>query len=162
MLQKKIADELVQQINRELHSAYIYLGMAAYCAQRNLDGFAHWMEKQAAEETGHAMKIYGYLNDRGAEIKLFEIPKPEVKFSSLKDVFEKTLEHERFISQSISAIASSALEEKDLMTYSFLDWFLKEQIEEEAAASAALEKVKMVGESGAGIMALNAEFGQRE
>ncbi len=162
MATKKLTDELNQQINRELQSAYIYLGMAAYCANKNLPGCAHWFEAQAKEEAGHAKKISGYLFDSGAEVELFEIAKPAVKFASIQEVFEKTLEHEKFISDSLSKIAGMALDEKDLMTFSFLDWFLKEQIEEVAIASSILEKVKMIGGSGVGLLALDAELGKRQ
>ena len=161
MLKKNIADELNQQLNRELHSSYIYLGMAVYCDSRSLDGFAHWLQLQAKEEFSHAMKIYGYLKDMAAEVTLYEVPKAAVKFASLTEVFEKTAEHERFITESLNKIATMALEEKDLVTYAFLDWFLKEQIEEMATAAGILEKVKLVGDSGTGVYALNAELGRR-
>ena len=162
MIKKSIAEELNQQINRELHSAYIYLGMSAYCVQRGLDGFANWLKVQAKEESSHALKIMGYLQDRSVEVTLFEVPKPQVRFGSLQEVFEKTLEHEKYISECISGIAAMALEEKDLMTYEFLQWFLKEQVEEEASANAVLDKIELVGEQGPVVLALDAQLGKRE
>ena len=135
--------------------------MAVYCDSRNLEGCANWMRLQSKEELGHAMKLYDYLMDMGAEATLFEIPKAQVKFGSLKEVFEKTAEHERAITESFNKLATMALEEKDQVTYSFLEWFLKEQIEEMATANSILEKAKLVGDNAMGLFALNAELGRR-
>ena len=161
MLKPKLQDEINKQINREFESAYIYLGMAAYCRELNLDGFGHWFEAQAKEELEHGMKFYGYLGEHGVPVKLGTLPEPKTKYGSLKEVLEETLKHERKITASIQALYKTALQEEDYTTQSFLTWFLDEQLEEEAAASKVLERIGMIGAAGPGLLFLDKEMGSR-
>jgi ferritin len=161
MLKQKLQDEINKQISRELESAYVYLGMAAYCKGANLDGFGHWFELQAREEVGHAMKFYNYLVDQDAPVKFGALAEPKVKYGSIKEVLEATLAHERMITASIQALCRFAAEEQDYTTQGLLAWFLEEQVEEEAAASKILEKVNMVGAQGAALLFLDSEMGKR-
>ena len=161
MISEKMQEALNEQVNKEFYSAYLYLAMAVYCDAQNMDGFAKWLQLQAQEEVTHGMKIYGYLRDRGAPVTLGALEQPQSQYESFQAVFEKVAEHEAFVTSAINNIANMALEEKDQVTYSFMDWFLQEQIEEEATADSILQKVKLVGDSGNGLFALNAELGRR-
>jgi len=162
MLKPKIAEELNKQITKEFDSAYLYLGMAAYCQEAKLDGFAHWFVAQAKEEQGHGMKIWEYLNDHDVVVKLGAIGEPKNSYANIKDVMEHTLAHERKITASLQSIYKLAVEEHDFTTQSFLNWFLDEQVEEEAAASKILDQIAMVGIQGHGLFFLDREMGKRE
>jgi ferritin len=148
MLSKKILDAINEQINFELSSAYLYLSMAAHFDAEALPGFAHWMRAQYREETGHAMKFYGYIYDRGGAVTLKAIPQPQTKFKGPLEVFRQVLEHERKVTASINNIYALALKEDDFATQGFLQWFIKEQVEEEKNASDIIDMLKMTGESG--------------
>lgn len=162
MLSDTLHSELNQQINRELESAYIYFSMAADLESRSLDGFAHWMKTQAQEEVAHAMKIYQYLIDQGCKVTLLALPQPQTEFASPLEVFEKALEHEKKLADSLNKLSDLAMQEKDNTTYSFLEWFLTEQVEEIATASAIVDKVRMVGDNGHGLLMLDTELGRRQ
>jgi ferritin len=161
MLKTKVEDALNVQINREFESAYIYLGMAAYCESVNLEGCGHWFQVQAREELGHGMKIYKYLCEQGAAVKLTALPEPKAKYASIKEVFEGALSHEKKITASLQSLYRFAAEEQDFTTQTFLGWFLTEQVEEEAHASKILEKINMAGAQGAALLFLDAELGKR-
>jgi ferritin len=162
MLKKKIQDAINKQINKELYSAYLYLAMAADFDANNLPGFAHWMRAQYREETGHAMKLYHYVNERGGRVVLKAIDEPPVEFGSPLKAFEQTLEHEQFVTSLINKLYELALEEKDYATQSLLKWYIDEQVEEEANASYIVETLKMVGEKGNGLVLLDRQLAQRE
>lgn len=162
MLSDSLQNELNLQINRELESAYIYFSMAADLELRSLDGFAHWMKTQAQEEVAHAMKIYQYLIDQGAKVTLLALPQPQTEFSSPLEVFEKALEHEKKIADSLNSLSDLAMKERDNTTYSFLEWFLTEQVEEISTASGIVDKVRMVGDNGHGLLMLDSELGKRQ
>ena len=160
-LSSKMQDALNKQINEELASAYIYLSMAAYFESENLPGFAAWMRHQTNEEMEHAMKFYGYVNDRGGRVLLDAIAKPEAEFNGPTDVFEKTLAHEQYITGCIHDLFSMAVEEKDYASYSVLQWFVDEQVEEEDTAGAILETLKRIGDKGQGLIMLDRQLGAR-
>jgi ferritin len=161
MLSKKIAEALNVQINKEMYSAYIYLSMAAYSEHTGLSGFANWFMVQYQEENEHAMRIYKYLHGQGAQVKLQAIEKPQTDYKSPVDMFEKTLAHEQFVTKSINDLVDLALKENDHATQIFLQWFVTEQVEEEANDHEILDKLKMVGESGGGLFMLDRELGKR-
>ncbi len=160
-LSEKMQEALNKQINEELASAYIYLSMAAYCESINLKGFAGWMQSQVQEELIHAAKLYDYVNDRGGRVTLQAIAQPPVEFDGPVDVFEKTLAHEQHITGCIHDLFALALEEKDFASYSILQWFVDEQVEEESSVGEILERLKMVGDSRQGLIMLDQQLGAR-
>jgi len=161
MLNEAIQDAINEQIKNELYSAYLYLSMSAYCESANLPGFAHWMREQAKGEVGHAMKLYEFVNDRGGRVLLKAIDQPPIEFRSPLDVFEKTLEHERKVTEMINNLYSLAIQEKDYASQTFLQWFIDEQVEEEKSASQILEQLKMIGESTVPLITLDRQLAQR-
>lgn len=161
-LSKKMQDAINEQIKEELASAYIYLSMAAYCESVNLPGFAHWMRAQSNEELEHAMKFFAYVNERGGRVVLQALPEPPVEFDGATDVIEKTLAHEQFITSRIHDLYALALEEKDYPSYSLLQWFVDEQVEEESSATEILDILKMTGEKGQALFMLDRQLGQRQ
>ena len=152
---------LNEQLNKEAFSAYLYLSMSAYCSYTGLKGAANWFMVQTKEEMIHANKFYDYLNSQGAKVTLLEIKQPESNFESLKDMFEKALKHEKFITTSINDLVSLADEEKDNATSIFLDWFVTEQIEEEESVNEILSKLKLAGDGGSGLFMIDNELSTR-
>lgn len=152
---------LNEQMNFEIHSGYIYTAMAAYLDSIDLGGFAEWMKSQSAEEMSHAMKFYGYIVERGGRGIFDAIPAPPADWSSLKAVFENALEHERIVTGRINALMDLAIEERDHATKSFLNWFVDEQVEEEATADEWIKKIGMVENHSPAIMMLDREAGAR-
>lgn len=162
MLNKKVEKELNSQINKELYSSYLYLSMAAYAEVQGFDGIAHWFELQAGEEKDHAMKIYSYVHERNGRVILEAIEKPQTEYKSIKELFELALGHEEYVTDSINKLVDLAIKEKDHATFSFLQWFVDEQVEEEASVNAILDKFKIMGDKGMGMLMLNKELGSRE
>lgn len=162
MINSKIATALNDQLNLEYYSAYSYLAMSAYFLTQNLNGFAHWMRVQAQEELGHGMKIYDFLDDREAEIRFQALAAPKQNWDSPLDVFEDSLAHEQKVSQSIYNIADLALSERDHATHTFLQWFIAEQVEEEAAVKELIDTLKLVGTEGNGLFLLDRDLAQRD
>jgi len=150
------------QINKELYSGYLYLAMAAHFAQKNLNGFSHWMEKQAQEELEHAMKFFEFLNDLGTSVELPAIDKPAFNAGAPVKIFEQVLEHEKFVTSRIHLLYELAETGKEYPTQVFLQWFINEQVEEEKHASEILESLKLVGESGNALLMMNRALGARE
>ena len=161
MLKDKIQKALNAQMNLELSSSYLYLSMAAYFESENLNGFAHWMKVQSGEEYGHAMKIYGYINQRNGRVNLSKIDAPQSEWKDASEVFSDTLKHEQKVTQAIDDIVDLAITEKDHATNTYLQWFVTEQVEEEATAINILVKIKMVGENRNGLFLLDRELGMR-
>ena len=162
MISKKMQDELNKQVNAELYSYYLYLSMAAYFEHTNFDGFAKWMKMQAEEERGHAMKIYGYLNQVGAKVELEQIDKPKTDWKSPKEAFEDALEHEKKVTKMIDDLTNLAISEKDHPTNIFLHWFVEEQVEEVDTAQQIVDKFDFVGDNKTALYMLNKELGSRE
>ena len=160
-LSKKMQDAINEQIREELASAYIYLSMAAYCESINLPGFAKWMRAQSNEELEHAMKFYEYVHDRGGRVLLHAIEQPPAEFEGPLGVFEKTLEHEQYITGCIHQLYGMAVAENDYASLGILQWFVDEQVEEEQSASEILEVLKMIGEKGQGLFMLDRQLAQR-
>ena len=161
MINTKIAAALNAQLNMEYYSAYSYLAMSAYFLTQNLNGFAHWMRVQAQEELTHGMKIYDFLDDREADIRLSTIDTPKQCWDSPLEVFEDSLAQEQKVSQSIYNIADLALSERDHATHTFLQWFIAEQVEEEAIVRELIDTIKLVGIEGNGLFLLDRDLAQR-
>jgi len=161
-MNEEIEATLNEQINEELGSYYIYLSMEAYFASESLDGFATWMEYQAREEVEHAMRIFRFLNDRGARVRLQAIEEPKSEWASPLAAFKDAYEHEQYITQKINELVDLAEEKDDKATLNMLDWFVEEQVEEEATTEAIVDKLEMVGESGSGLLALDKSLASRQ
>jgi len=154
-------DALNEQINKEMYSAYLYMAMSADTTHRDLDGFANWFMVQYQEEMEHATRIYNYINDQGGKVELKAIKQPPTKFGSPLDMFKQTLEHEQFITKSINDLVKLAQKENDYATEIFLQWFVTEQIEEEANDNEIIGKLEMIGDKGNGLYLIDRELGQR-
>jgi ferritin len=161
MISNKLRDALSKQVNLEMSSAYQYTGLAIFCESKAYKGAAHWFKLQSAEETLHADKIMKYLLDRGVSPVLQAIEKPEQNFRSIGEAFAAALASEQKISASLSDLAKLAVEERDLTTSAFLEWFLTEQVEEVASCQTIIDQLAMVGESGPALYLLDKEFGTR-
>jgi len=162
MLSKKMEKALNDQINAEMASSYLYLAMAADFADRNQMGFAHWMKVQAGEETGHAMRIFGHLIERGSRVTLTALETPQAKWASPLAAFEAALKHEKYITGRINDLVNLAIAEKDHATATFLQWFVSEQVEEEASALDIVQKLKQVADAPSGLFILDRELAQRK
>ncbi len=161
MLNQKIANLLNDQINKELYSAYLYLDFANYYAGEGLDGFAHWYEVQAQEERDHAFMIRRYLLNNGVKVEFQAVGKPDKVFENHLAPLEAGYEHEQYVTSLITAIYHEAFEQKDYKTMQFLDWFIKEQGEEETNADDMVKKMKLFGNDAKGLYALNQELAAR-
>ena len=161
MISKKMEKALNEQVNAELFSAYLYLSMEAYFKSLNLNGFANWMMVQTQEEVSHAMKIYEFINERGGRITLKAIDGPDTKWDSPLAVFKAVYEHERKVTGLINNLVDLAIEEKDHATNSFLQWFINEQVEEEASADQLVQQLIMMEKAPGGMFMLDRELGQR-
>jgi len=145
MISKEMQKALNEQINKELYSAYYYLSMAAYLDNKNLDGMANFFKVQAQEEMTHVQKFYDYVNEQGGRVLLEAVAKPPTDFKDVEAVFAAALEHEQFVTKNINMLVDLAIKESDHATKNFLDWFVAEQVEEEASMDSILQKVRMVG-----------------
>jgi len=161
MINKKIQDAINKQIQVEISSAYIYLGMAAHFEAETLKGMAGWMKKQSSEEMAHAMKFYDFVLERGGKVELLNIEKAKTTFKSVKEVFEETLQHERYVTASINALLELARQEKDYPFESMLKWFVDEQVEEESTVEEILAKIDLLGDKSAHLYMLDKELGAR-
>lgn len=161
MLSSRMEKALNQQINAELYSSYLYLSLAAYFESENLKGMAHWMRLQSVEETAHAMRFFDFINDRGGRVELTVIETPKTKWQSPREAFEDVCAHERKVSTMIDELMNLAVVEKDGAAHDFLEWFVREQVEEEATAQLILTRLKLVGDSGVGLYLLDQELGKR-
>jgi len=162
MLSKKIEKALNQQINAEFFSAYLYLSMSAYLNDLSLVGFSNWMRAQYEEEKFHAIKLYDYVLERDGKIKLEQIKAPQQEWNGIIDVFEDVLNHERQITEMINSLMSLVISENDHATANFLQWFVAEQVEEEAAVSEILSQLKLIEGKGSGLFMLDREAAQRK
>lgn len=161
MISKKMEDALNKQINAELFSWYLYQSMAACFEASNMRGMAQWMNLQAKEEMGHAMKIYGFIVERGGRIKLTEIAAPKQKWDSPLAAFEEAYGHEQKVTGLINGLVAAARTEKDYASEIFLQWFVSEQVEEEANASAIVEKLRLAGGHTGALFMIDRELGMR-
>ena len=162
MLIPALEKALNAQLNAEYYSSYLYLAKGAYFESVDLPGMANWMRLQAAEEHTHAMRFYQYIIDRDGDVELEQIAKPQKKWKSPREVFENVLGHEREVTQLISDLVGLALENGDHATHNFLQWFVAEQVEEEATAKDVLSRVKLVGDNGQGLFLIDRELAERK
>jgi ferritin len=162
MISKKMEKAINEQINREMYSAYLYLAMAAYAEQTGLKGFANWFRVQNEEETEHAMKFFDYIHEQGGRVELGAIEKPPAEFKSPQALFDQSLKHEQFITKSIGELVDLAVKENDHATRNMLQWYVKEQVEEEANAQEIVTKLKMIGPSGSGLLYLDGKLAKRK
>lgn len=161
-IDKELEKAINEQINAELYSAYLYLSMAAYFENTNLKGFANWMSVQAKEELEHALKFYSFLNERGGRVILLEVKKPETEWDSPLAVFEHIYEHEKGVTERIYNLVDLATSKKDHATKSMLNWFVDEQVEEEALANEIVEILKRVKDSPNALFMLDSKLGARK
>lgn len=161
MLSPKMEAALNQQVTAEFYSAYFYLSMSAYCESASLTGCAKWMRSQAQEELYHGMKIYDYINERGGRAIMGAIEQPQSEWDSVQSVFDNVLAHEQKVTGLINNLMNLAQDERDHAATSFLQWFIEEQVEEEASVGAVVDKLKMIGKDGNGLFVLDRELGQR-
>ncbi|MBN1406069.1 MAG: ferritin [Candidatus Omnitrophica bacterium] len=161
MISKKLLDALNYQINREIYSAYFYLGMAAYAASLGFKGFASWFTIQFKEELVHAEKIFNYIGQKNERAVLAAIETPPQDFKSPGDLFERTLEHEKKVTAMIRGLVGLAKSENDKETETFLQWFVKEQVEEEATPASILEKLKPAEQDKQNILKTDSELAKR-
>ena len=157
----KVHELLNQQINKELYSAYLYLDFSNYFEERGLDGFANWYMIQAQEERDHAMLFYTYLQNENQKVTLEAIAKPDKVFSCDMDVLKAGLEHEEYVTSLINDIYAAAYDVKDFRTMQFLDWFVKEQGEEETNANDLISKMELFGSDPKSLYMLNQELAGR-
>lgn len=161
MISKKMESALNEQVNKEFYSAYLYLAMSAYCNKFGLPGFSHWMRLQYEEESLHVTKMYDYILGQGGEVHLKAIEEPPKEFGNPLEIFEKTMEHEQFVTRSIHSLMSLAIEEKDYATQTFLQWYVTEQVEEESNVQDILNPLKMVGNDKGGLMMIDQKLSGR-
>lgn len=161
MISNKLQDAINDQIQAEMDSAYIYLAMSVYSESQNLSGFAHWLKTQYSEEMEHAFKLLNYLVERGGIVKLQAIAAPAVEYGSPVEVFEKVLAHEIHITGLITKLYELAIAEKDYAAQIFLQWFIEEQVEEEANAENVLVRLQMIGNSSGSLLYIDKGLGKR-
>ncbi|HCX72126.1 MAG TPA: ferritin [Candidatus Cloacimonas sp.] len=161
MISEKLQDAINEQINRELYSGYLYLSMAAYFDSMNLPGFASFMKVQLEEERFHTMKFYDFVNERGGRVVLKKIAQPPVDFDSPVEVFELSLKHEQSVTKMINELMDLAIAENDHAAKSFLNWYVDEQVEEENTMNGIVNKLKMVGGKGHGMLMMDNELATR-
>jgi len=147
MFKKKIEDICNRQVEREAYSSNLYLAMAIWAETNGLAGIAAWLYAQAEEEKMHMLKFIKYINERGGKAVIPALKKPVAEFKSVEDMFKEVLKHEEFVTASINEIVALTLDEKDFNTHNFLQWFVTEQVEEEASVKAILDKVRLVGKN---------------
>lgn len=161
MLSKELNAELNQQITYEFYSSHLYLEMSARFASMDFMGAATWMRTQAEEERVHALKIMDYIIETGGEVKISGFEDPKVNGDSLIAIFQEALEHEHFVTNRINFLMSLAIEDKNYAAVNFLNWFVDEQVEEEANADAIIKSLKLIGNDGNGLYQMDKELGAR-
>lgn len=161
MINEKVTKVLTEQVNKELYSAYLYLSMSAYFSDLGLLGFANWMRIQAQEEQAHAMLIYDFIIDRGEKVILSAIDAPQNTWANPLDVMEEVLKHEVYVTSLINNIVTVAEEVKDRATMSYMNWFVDEQVEEEANAQDIISKLKLIGEDKSALYLLDKDLSAR-
>ena len=161
MIGNRMQEALNAQIKHELESAYIYLSMAAYFESLGLEGMARWMRVQSGEEVEHAMKFFDHITERDGRVELFSLAQPEKEWASPLEAFKAAYEHEQFITGKINELMKIAADEQDHAAGILLQWFVTEQVEEEASTSHVVGMLKRIGDSGHGLLLLDHELGTR-
>jgi ferritin len=161
MLKEKMEKALNEQINKELYSSYLYLSMSAYAQTLGLPGVANWMKIQAKEELTHANKFFDYVHERNARVLLQPIAGVDTEFGTVINLFERVLEHEQMVTESINTLMDISIELSDHATRSMLHWFVDEQVEEEANVQEIIDNLKMVEGKGQGLFMIDKDLGAR-
>ena len=161
MIDKKLEEAFNDQINKELYSEYLYLAMKTKFMEWNLQGFVNWFNVQVQEEHAHGMGMFDYLDERGGQIDLRTIDKPEIKGNTPLEIFEHVLEHEQYVTSRINYVADVAEEVKDRAALSFLNWYIKEQVEEEANVGGLLATLKLIGDDKKALLMHDKELSTR-
>jgi ferritin len=162
MISKAMQDAINEQINKEMFSSYLYLSMAANFEGKNLPGFGNWLRIQAVEENEHAMKLYDFLLERGGKVELKAIAAPKVDWASAMEAVKEVLAHEQLVTKSIHDLYEVALQEKDYATQVMLHWFIEEQVEEEANASAILDDMQRIEAHDTAVLMLDHRLAKRK
>lgn len=160
-MDKKLEKAFNEQINAELYSEYLYLVMKTYFKKSNLLGFANWFDVQIQEERAHGMGMYDYVLERGGDIEFKAIDKPEMKANDILSIMEEVLKHEKWVTANINSLTDVAEEVKDRAAVSFLDWYIKEQVEEEANVSKVIATLKLIGDDKHALLMYDKELAAR-
>ncbi len=161
MINEKLERAFNEQINKELYSEYLYLAMKTKFMEWNLQGFVNWFNVQVQEEHAHGMGMFDYIDERGGKIELYAIDKPQVKGNSVVEIFEQVLEHEEYVTSCINHVADVAEEVKDRAALHLLDWYIKEQVEEEASVGGVLATLKLIGDDKNALLLLDKDLAAR-
>ena len=161
MLKKKMLKALNNQVNAEMYSSYLYLSMESYFQSVSLSGFSSWMRGQVQEELFHGMKFYDYINERGGRVTLDTIAKPDSEWKTPLTAFERILKHEQLVTSMVNDLMDLAIAEQDHATQIFLQWFVSEQVEEEATVGEVVNKLRLIKNDSAGLFFLDAEMAKR-
>jgi ferritin len=161
MLSQKLQDALNEQLNFELYSAYVYFSMSAYYKEKNLNGFASWMRVQALEELVHVDKFFNFIAERQGRVKLQPVKGPEIEWATPLAAMQDAYKHETEVTRRIHKLVDLALAESDHATNTFLQWFVNEQVEEEASVDAVVQQLKLVGNEGYGLFMIDRELATR-
>ena len=162
MLNEKVKKLLNEQVNKEMYSAYLYLDFSGFMGGKGLPGFAAWYKKQAEEEMEHAFKIYDYIHANNEAVELMQIDKPGVKLTDELQVLKEGLKHEQYVTSLIHNIYKVAMEESDYRTMQFMEWFIKEQCEEEENAQELIDKFEKYGECTGSLYEIDKALGKRD
>ncbi len=146
MLAKKVEDILNVQVDKEGYSSHLYLAMASWAENEGLGGIAEWLYAQAEEERIHMLKLVRYINERDGQAKIAAVKEPPAAFGTVREMFDKVLEHEKYVTASINEIVQVCMDENDYTTHNWIQWFVTEQIEEEASVKAIIDRLKLAGD----------------
>ena len=158
MINEKLQAAFNYQINKELYSEYLYLAMKSYFQELNLLGFVNWLDVQVQEERAHAIGMYDYLNERGGKVELEAIEKPVVEGNSPLEIFEQILRHEEYVTSLINQLADVAEEVRDRAAINFIDWYINEQVEEEATVGGVLATLRLIGDDKKALLLLDKDL----
>ncbi len=161
MISAKMQQALCKHVDAELYSANLYLAMSAYCDTKAYKGFGRWLRVQHQEELDHARKVLDFVLARGGQPSFGSVPAPPREFGTIVQVFEKVLEHEQHVTAKVNALYAAAASAGDTATQVFLQWFVSEQVEEEAAATEILDRLRLVGDRPGAALYLDKEYGKR-
>ena len=161
MINEKLEKEFNVQINKELYSEYLYLAMKTYFMEQNLMGFVNWFDCQVQEEHAHAIGMFNYLNERGGKIELLPIDKPEFSGKTPLEIFEEVLKHEQYVTSRINTVYDVAEEVRDRAAMKFLDWYIDEQVEEEASVDGVLSTLRLIGDDKNALLLLDKDLATR-
>ena len=160
-MDKTIEQAFNEHLNAEFFSEYLYLSMANWLAAKNLDGMVHWMRLQVDEERGHAIRFIDFMHERDGRVVLQQIDQPKTEWESPLEIFRDAYEHERLITSKINALVDLAIKQNDHATVAFLQWFVNEQVEEEANTSTIVTRLELIGDQGMGILMMDQQLAQR-